>query len=240
MKISNLTFIVTDACNFNCAYCMQKKEQKTINNRVIEETVDFFYPYFQEKETIRVGFYGGEPLLAYRQIKYAVSRIQALNRQENKKIIFSLTTNGTLLTEEMLDYFEEKRFALTLSFDGLAQEIDRKKGTLEHMVRLVQEIRQHPGIDFEINSVFTPRTIGKFSAAIRFMIEPGGPGITFNLSTMEQWEQSHLEVLERELERLSDYLELYYRETGVIPVTNFRPPATGTTGPGIFRCGAGQ
>ncbi|MCP4157739.1 MAG: hypothetical protein GY757_59065, partial [bacterium] len=150
------------------------------------------------------------------------------------------TTNGTLLTEEMLGYFEEKRFALTLSFDGLVQEIDRKKGTLEQMVRLVQAIRQHPGIDFEINSVFTPRTIGRLSAAIRFMIEPGGPGITFNLTTMEQWEPLHLEVLKRELERLSDYLELYHRETGEIPVTNFRPPATGTPAPGIFRCGAGQ
>jgi uncharacterized protein len=237
MEISNLTFIVTDDCNFNCTYCVQIKEKKTINNACIETAVDFFYPFLKQNEQVYIGFYGGEPLLAYEQIKYAVCLMQEKNKTGNKKINFSMTTNGSLLTDEMLDFFNRSQFALTLSFDGFAQDMSRKKGTLDQMIRLMKQIRDYPNIDFEINSVFTPQTISKFSGSLRFMIEFGGPEITFNLSTMEEWEPSHLVSLKEELKQLTNFLVLYYQKTGKIPVKNFQVPVPG---PGIFRCSAGK
>ncbi|UCH98073.1 MAG: 4Fe-4S cluster-binding domain-containing protein [Candidatus Aminicenantes bacterium] len=78
MEISNLTFIVTDNCNFNCSYCIQKKEKKTINinKTTIETAVDFFYPFFKDDGKVYIGFYRGEPLLAYEQIKHAIMLVQ--------------------------------------------------------------------------------------------------------------------------------------------------------------------
>ncbi|NIM18102.1 MAG: radical SAM protein [Candidatus Aminicenantes bacterium] len=237
MEISNLTFIVTDECNFNCAYCVQKKEKKTINNACIKTAVDFFYPFLKQDVKVYIGFYGGEPLLAYEQIKHTVRLVQEKNKTGNKKITFSVTTNGSLLTDKMLDFFNRSQFAVTLSYDGFAQDMGRKKGTLDQMIRLMKQIQDYPNIDFEINSVFTPQTIKTFSESLRFMIEPGGPEITFNLSTMEEWEPSHLETLKEELKRLTDFLVLYYKKTGKIPVKNFQVPVPG---PGIFRCSAGK
>jgi len=242
MKISNLTFIVTDNCNYNCSYCPQKKEKKTINNTIIKTAVDFFYPFFTGDDKIHIGFYGGEPLLAYEQIKHAALLVLEKNKTGDKRIEFSLTTNGSLLTGEMLDFFNFNKFAVTLSFDGLAQEMGRKRGSTEQMMRLIKRIQEHPGIDFEINSVFSPQTIGKFSESLRFMIEQGGPEITFNLSTIEEWNPADINTLKEEMQRLVDFLVIHYKETGKIPVKNFQGTVPGTDsapGAGTFRCSAG-
>jgi uncharacterized protein len=138
MEISNLTFIVTDDCNFNCSYCFQKKEKKTINNATIKTAVDFFYPFLKGNDHIYIGFYGGEPLLAYEKIKYATILLLEKNKAGNKKIKFSVTTNGSLLTDEILDFFNRHQFIVMLSFDGLAQDKGRKKGTLEQTLGVMK------------------------------------------------------------------------------------------------------
>ena len=240
MEITNLTFIVSDDCNYNCFYCPQKKEKKTINNTIIETAVDFFYPFLKNGRKNRIGFYGGEPLLAFEHIKHAALLVEGKNKTGNKHIEFSVTTNGSLLTKEMLAFFQTHKFGLMLSFDGLAQEM-RKKDSLDKMVRVMKSVQEYPNIDFEINSVFSPRTIGRFSESLRFIIEQGGPEITFNLSTIEEWNPADISTLKEELERLVDFLVLYYKEKGVIPVKNFQARIPGRdSGPGIFRCNAGK
>jgi uncharacterized protein len=240
MEVSNLTFIVTDDCNFNCSYCFQKKEKKTIANSTIETAVDFFYPFFNNNKT-HIGFYGGEPLLAYEKIQHTVQLLVEKNKTGNKKIEFSVTTNGTLLTEKMLDFFNCHKFTLALSFDGLAQDKGRKNGTLGKMLRVMKQIQAYADIHFEINSVFSPLTITDFSESIRFIIQQGGPEIMFNISTIEEWNQSHLDTLKKELDRLSDFLVLYYKEKGFITVKNFQfSGGKKERKKGIFRCGAGR
>ncbi|MCI0470743.1 MAG: radical SAM protein [Candidatus Aminicenantes bacterium] len=236
MEITNLTFIVTDECNFNCSYCMQKKEKKTISYNIIRTAVDFFYPFLKSSDKILIGFYGGEPLLAFDKIKYTVLLIKEKNKIENKHIGFTLTTNGSLLTGEMLEFFNTHGFALQLSFDGLAQEKSREKGSLARTLQVMKRIQSRPGISFEINSVFSPDTAGDFFDSLRFIIEQKGPDITFNFSSMENWLPAHLETLTNELERLVDYLALYYRKSGRIPVKNFQAQDSRQ---GISRCSAG-
>jgi sulfatase maturation enzyme AslB (radical SAM superfamily) len=220
---------------------VQKKEKKTIDNTCIDTAVDFFYPFFEPDGKIHIGFYGGEPLLAYEQVKHATLLISEKNKTGNKKMEFSLTTNGTLLTDEMLDFFDCRGFSLTLSFDGLAQEKSRKQGTLDKMIKMVKRIRNYRGINFEINSVFAPGTVHMLSGSLRFMIEPGGPDITFSLNTLEEWNPFDLETLKRELKHLTDYLALFHKKTGKIPVKNFQAPAPAkeSSCSRVFRCSAG-
>ncbi|MCU0289103.1 MAG: radical SAM protein, partial [Acidobacteria bacterium] len=237
MELTNLTFIVTDACNFNCTYCPQKKEKKNITGETIRAAVDFFYPFLSNRHEVYIGFYGGEPLLAFDQIKYAVRLLLEKNKQENKKMQFTLTTNGSLINEPVLKFFDKHHFALQLSFDGLAQEKSRQRGSLPQILEIIKQVRCYPGIAFEINSVFTPQTIGDLCDSMRFIIEQGGRDITFNLSSTGDWAPGELETLKKEMERLVDYLALYYKRTGCIPVKNFRPTVLK---PGISRCGAGM
>ncbi|MCP5049706.1 MAG: radical SAM protein, partial [bacterium] len=169
---------------------------------------------------MNIGFYGGEPLLAYKQVKRAVERIHELNEAGRKDIQFNLTTNGTLLTEEMLEFFERHGFAMMLSFDGLVQDAGRKEGTIDKTIAAMQMIQAYPGIDFEINSVFSPRTIGRFADSIRYMIELGSPDITFTIASTATWNFGDLITLRSEMERLTGYLAEYYEESGLMPVKN--------------------
>jgi sulfatase maturation enzyme AslB (radical SAM superfamily) len=224
----------------------KKKKKKTMDNTTIETAVDFFYP-FLKGDKIYINFYGGEPLLAYDKIKYTTQLLQEKNKTGNKNIEFSLTTNGSLITDEMLDFFNRHQFGLMLSFDGLAQDKGRKKGTLDQMVQVMKRIRAHPGIDFEINSVFTPGTISSLTESVRFMIQQDRPEITLNFSTTEEWNPLDLDALRTELKRLSEFLLPIYKEKGTIPVKNFQAPGTLVEADtakekkrGIFRCNAGQ
>lgn len=235
MELANLTFIVTDDCNFKCSYCFQKKEKKVMDDFVIKKALDFFYPYLRNDKKSQVGFYGGEPLLAYDRIVYVVQLLSEMNAVEKKEVEYFITTNGSLLNCSMLEFFDRNRFGLMLSFDGLAQEMGRPRGSFSQAVELIESIRDYPGIAFEINSVFTPRTVNRFFESLRFIIEHGGPVVTFNLSTMENWEPADLDILESQLEQVSAYLVQYYKREGKIPVKNFYPPRQG-----IFRCNAGR
>lgn len=239
MLISNLTFVVTEKCNFNCTYCPQTKENQTLPLNLIETAVDFFYPFLKRDKKIHVGFYGGEPLLAFEQIQHAALLLLGKNQTGHKDIEFSLTTNGSLLTDKMLEFFNRNRFSLTLSFDGLAQEMGREKGSFEKTLRIMKRIQEHPDINFEINSVFSPLTVPLLAESLRFIIEQGGPEITFNLSALEYWSSEAMDTLKKELQRLADFLAIYYKENGKMPVKNFQAPAIDVNR-GVFRCSAGN
>ncbi|MCH8518878.1 radical SAM protein [Candidatus Gracilibacteria bacterium] len=92
MKI--LDIYITEVCNLNCEYCyvdIKKKEDTSINVGTFTERI-----HLLEYDVIK--FYGGEPLVKWKEIIQIVSSVQ----EKNKKIIFTVVTNGTLLSEKIL------------------------------------------------------------------------------------------------------------------------------------------
>jgi len=240
MKLANLSLIVTDDCNYNCSYCVQKKQKITMPLETITQAMDFFYPFLIEDSDVYIVFYGGEPLLAFEQIEYTVSLIREKNRTGGKKILFSLASNGSTLTKEVLDFLNEHGFSLMVSYDGLAQDISRKAGTMVHLQTLIEQLVSpaYPGIKFSTNSVFTPATVSRLYESMRHIIELGVTEAEFNLNTMEPWNREAAAILESELKKTTDYLLLVFREKGIIPVVNYQKtkssPAKG------FFCSAGR
>jgi len=240
MKLANLSLIVTDDCNFNCSYCIQKKQKNYMSRDIIEQAVDFFYPFFIDDDEVCVVFYGGEPLLAFEQIEYAVSLIRGKNKTGKKKIVFSLASNGSSITGEILRFLNEHGFSVLLSYDGLAQERNRRPGTMLPMQKLIGRFLDpvYAGIEFSTNSVFTPATVSRLSDSLRHIVELGVPEVEFNLNIMEPWNRAALTMLEKELKKLSEYLLFVYKEKGIIPVVNYQE-AKSSPGKGFF-CSAGR
>ncbi|KKM63011.1 hypothetical protein LCGC14_1515820, partial [marine sediment metagenome] len=109
-----------------------------------------------------------------------------------------------------------------LSFDGLAQDILRKKGSFKKTVSVVEEILNCPDIDLEVNSVFTPTTVDYLSESIKFIIDLGVPSTNFSLSIIKPWNQASLQKLENEMIKLVKILVSNFKRKGNIPVENFR------------------
>ncbi|GAG37798.1 unnamed protein product, partial [marine sediment metagenome] len=86
-----------------------------------------------------------------------------------------------------------------MSFDGLAQDVLRKKGSFKKTVSIIEELLNYPNIDIEINSVFTPTTVDYLSESIKFIMDLGVPSIHFSFSIIKPWNQASLLKLENEM-----------------------------------------
>jgi len=234
MEFSGFTFMVTEDCNFNCTYCYQIKGKKSIDPSTIENALDFFFPLLTEE--CYINFYGGEPLLAFDRVKQAVSTIQEKNKRLKKNVQYSMTTNGSLINHEILQFLNQNNFLLLLSFDGLAQDISKKGGSFDRIVSIIKETLNYSDIDLETNSVFTPVTVGYLSRSIQFISELGVPSIDLSLDKFSPWDSASLRQLEKELRVLREFFLSYYEKTESIPLVDFRSKPKKD----IFCCFAGK
>ncbi len=114
---------VTQRCNLRCEYCIYSGEhkdrahsQKEMTWEMAKKGIDYLISHSENSDTTGISFYGGEPLLNMKLIEKCVEYVKSLN--VNRGIGYSLTTNGTLLTEEICDFFAENNFGLMFSLDG--------------------------------------------------------------------------------------------------------------------------
>ena len=234
MELYSLALFMTDDCNFNCHYCYQKKGNTYVDKGTMKKAIDFFYPFLKNK--CYFNFYGGEPLLAFDQIKFALDYIQSINKKKMKNIIFSMTTNGSLISDDVLSTLNLHKFSLLLSFDGIGQDVSRKKDSYEGIVKILEKTIQNPDIDLETNSVFTPSTINSLSESIITIVDLGVPNISLALSQTALWDSSSLSRFQKELDTLAKFLVSHSRKTGYIPVANFRK----NDAKGVFACHAAK
>ena len=125
-EVYQLSLQVTQACNLCCIYCpyannsnpklSRAHSSKTMTFEIAKRAIDFLSEKSDNVDDIFISFYGGEPLLAYPLIKQCVDYADKLF--DGKRLHYLITTNATLMTDEMIDYFAEKHFLLTFSVDG--------------------------------------------------------------------------------------------------------------------------
>lgn len=234
MEFSTLTIILTDRCNFCCSYCYQNKKNRQLDIATITRAIDFFYPRLTRE--CFINFYGGEPLLAFNRLEETVAYLESLNRRGKLKIHYSLSTNGSLLNEDILRFLHKHAFSLVLSFDGWAQEICREKGSFDRIVSLIPEIIKRRRISLETNSVFTPKTIGHLAASIRLLLLLGVPKIHAGVSYRMRWNPASLKRLKKEIATVRNSFLDAYERMGDIPWVEMAE----ANKKGVYRCDAGR
>ena len=124
-----LSLAVAQKCNLGCTYCYAQQgtfggAAKSMSTETARQSIDFLFEGHSPGSRVNLAFLGGEPL-ANRPVirdatKYAAERASDLGLL----IRFSMTTNGTMLTEDDATFFEEHGFAVTVSLDGIGEEHD--------------------------------------------------------------------------------------------------------------------
>ena len=220
MEFSSFTLFLTEECNYSCSYCYQKRTKQKLNYTTIRKALDFFAPYF--RNSCQINFYGGEPLLAVSTIEQTLQFIQD-HIFPKSNVQFSITTNGSLLTDEVLFLLNDFRFQIILSFDGLAQDISRKKDSYRKIVqKLSKIILDYPQIDLMTHSVFTPETVGLLSESIQSIIRLGVKATSFNLSYDSPWQEADLICFGQEMEKLRLFAGNIYEKTELLPILVFQ------------------
>lgn len=136
-RINDLTLQVTQQCNLRCDYCVYSGKyytrthaNKRMSYEMAKKSMDFLLSHSDSSEELHIGFYGGEPLLEFGLIKQCVEYME--EKVKNKELQFLITTNGTLLKGEILDFLAEKKFYITVSFDGPKEIHDRYRKFADH------------------------------------------------------------------------------------------------------------
>jgi uncharacterized protein len=122
-KITLLILQVTQSCNLRCSYCIYSgsynnrgHSSQNMDFEVAQKAIDYYINHSRDTRVLSIGFYGGEPLLRIDFIKDCVAYIEDV--AEGRTVKYGVTTNGTLLSEDIASYFSEKEFGLTISLDG--------------------------------------------------------------------------------------------------------------------------
>jgi sulfatase maturation enzyme AslB (radical SAM superfamily) len=165
-----------------------------------------------------------------------LSFLDQKNKEYEKTPQYSLTTNGSLITEEILQTLEAHKFSVVFSFDGYAQDIHRKNGSFDQAVLNIKKISEHPNIQLEINSVFTPETIIYILGSMAFIMDLGVRNINLSLSMLQPWNNHSLELLREEMAKLRKILQAHYGKTREIPVKSYQKGDTEE----FFYCSGGQ
>ena len=133
--LSTIVLNVNTGCNLACRYCYKEDLDVPVAGRrmgfdVAARSVDMLFSQGQERRRLGIVFFGGEPLSNMPLIRQVVDYAEARANGLGKTVDFSLTTNATLLTEELIGYFDAHRFGLSVSIDGPRVVHDRNRLTV--------------------------------------------------------------------------------------------------------------
>ena len=128
--IKALCLHVAHTCNLSCSYCFASQgkyqgERALMSFEVGKQALDFLVAHSGERRNLEVDFFGGEPLMNWQVVKDLVSYARSLEPVHNKNFRFTLTTNGVLLDDEVIDFCNREMHNVVLSLDGRKEVHDR-------------------------------------------------------------------------------------------------------------------
>ena len=129
--ITTIELHLNDKCNFRCTYCYLSEagieyHDNEMSEDVAFKAVDFLIQQIPDARTPgMIKFYGGEPLLSYGLLQKVVDYATRMAAGAGKEVYFSVNTNGSLLTEERIDWLVREKVQVTISIDGDAESHNR-------------------------------------------------------------------------------------------------------------------
>ncbi len=131
--VGSLVLNVANKCNLHCTYCYEPEAAKygpapvQMEWETARTSVDFLFEKAGGNREVNLIFFGGEALLNFKLMQQIVAYAEEKGQVAGKKVDFSLTTNGTLLTDEIIDFFQAHRFGITISIDGPQDLHDKRR-----------------------------------------------------------------------------------------------------------------
>lgn len=122
-RMPNVFFILTHRCNLRCKYCFVNKETLDMTPEIAFNAIDYLAQLNGPDILIRITFFGGEPMLKWKDI-IVPSVFYAESKYPEHKFKFSITTNCTLLTETRIKFLKKHKISILTSIDGAPETQD--------------------------------------------------------------------------------------------------------------------
>ena len=165
--VKALCLHIAHTCNLNCSYCFASQgkyhgERAVMSYEVGKRALDFLMENSGTRRNLEVDFFGGEPLMNFQVVKDLVAYARSVEQERGKNFRFTLTTNGVLVDDEVIDWANRECSNVVLSLDGRKEIHDRfrvdyaGKGSWEKIVPKFQRfVEKRGGRDYYMRGTFT-------------------------------------------------------------------------------------
>ncbi|MDY4509902.1 MAG: thioether cross-link-forming SCIFF peptide maturase, partial [Candidatus Faecousia sp.] len=165
--VKALCLHVAHTCNLNCSYCFASQgkyhgERAMMSFEVGKRALDFLIENSGTRKNLEVDFFGGEPLMNFQVVKDLVAYARSIEQEKGKRFRFTLTTNGVLVDDEVIQWANKECSNVVLSLDGRKEIHDRFRvdyagnGSWEKIVPKFQKfVQARGGKDYYMRGTFT-------------------------------------------------------------------------------------
>ena len=255
--IKALCLHVAHTCNLNCEYCFAsqgkyKGERALMSFEVGKRALDFLIENSGSRRNLEVDFFGGEPLMNFDVVKKLVSYARSVEKEKGKNFRFTLTTNGVLIDDEVIDFCNREMNNVVLSLDGRKEVHDRYrvdysgKGSWEKIVPKFQKLVKARGDkNYYIRGTYTHFN-PDFTQDIKEMLNLGFTELSLEPVVCEKNDKNalteeDLPILFKEYEKLTELM--IQREKENKPFTFYHYILDLQEGPCVYKrisgCGSG-
>ncbi|MBR4544961.1 MAG: thioether cross-link-forming SCIFF peptide maturase [Oscillibacter sp.] len=255
--VKALCLHVAHTCNLNCAYCFASQgryhgERALMSYEVGRRALDFLMEHSGTRTNLEVDFFGGEPLMNWGVVKRLVEYARSVEKAHRKRFRFTLTTNGVLIDDDVIDFVNREMSNVVLSLDGRREIHDRVRvdyngqGSYDRIVPKFQKLVQaRGGKNYYMRGTFTHAN-PDFTKDLFHMADLGftelsmepvvcAPGDPAALTAED------LEIVKQQYELLA--VEMLRRERDGHPLTFYHYMLDLTGGPCVYKrisgCGSG-
>ncbi len=169
--VKALCLHVAHTCNLNCSYCFASQgkyqgERALMSFEVGKQAFDFLIANSGSRRNLEVDFFGGEPLMNWDTVKRLVEYARSVEKEHNKNFRFTLTTNGMLIDDDVIDFANREMSNVVLSLDGRPQvhnhfRVDYNgRGSYEQIVpKFKKLVEARGGKDYYMRGTFTHNNV---------------------------------------------------------------------------------
>ncbi len=214
----NVTLSLTHRCNLACRYCYAGQAfKRDMSLETARKAVNFALRITPPGEKIEFGFFGGEPLLCFEQMGAIIAYIREQVQDSSHPVRFSITTNGTMLTQPMLDFLKAEQIDLCISLDGPPHVHDLNRcyfngrGSCADVVKnLKKALTQLKSV--QVNAVYGPETVAYLPETVAFLVEMGTAVIHLNPNIGADWDGITTDHLQDAFMKVADYYIHCYQQ----------------------------
>ncbi len=128
--VKALCIHIAHTCNLNCEYCFASQgkyhgDRAVMSFEVGKRALDFLIENSGSRKNLEVDFFGGEPLMNFEVVKQMVAYARSIEKEKGKNFRFTLTTNGLLVDDDVIEFSNKEMSNVVLSLDGRKEVHDR-------------------------------------------------------------------------------------------------------------------
>ncbi|KEH98150.1 thioether cross-link-forming SCIFF peptide maturase [Clostridium massiliodielmoense] len=220
--IKALCLNVTHDCNLRCKYCFADEgkyhgARKVMSPEVGKKAIDFVVAHSGPRKNIEVDLFGGEPLIAIKEIKEIIAYAREQEKIHNKVIRFTMTTNALLLNDEIMEYMDKEMGNIVLSIDGRKEVNDNTRirvngsGTYDSILPKIKEMvdKRDKSKQYYVRGTFT-RDNTDFYYDVKHLADLGFKEVSVEPVVLP--DEHELSLREEDLPTIFENYDLLYKD----------------------------